>query len=268
MDNTVWLKQTSEKALFGDMLWSRPQNRTQAGKLLIIGGRVDGLAAPAKAYAAAVAAGIGSIRVVLPAAARRAVGKAVPEAEFAPATARGSFSRQALTALLDSTKWADGVLLAGDFGHNSETTLLIEASVNEYKGPLTLVGDAADALISHQPALLAQPKHLAVLNFSQLQKLAQQLQLTAPITSTMSLHNLVQALAEWTANSKLQIISGYQDQLVVACGGRVSTTPSQQPPNWVELAAYTSVWHLQNPTKPFEALTTAVFEFLNGAPTA
>jgi len=142
--DTNWLKQAPNKPLFEDILWSRPQNKRQAGKLLIIGGSVHGFSAPAGAYGAAEKAGIGSIRVILPDATKRMLGKLFLEAEFAPSTTSGSFSRQALAQLLDTADWTDGVLLAGDFGRNSETAILLEAFVKKYRGPLSITHDGID----------------------------------------------------------------------------------------------------------------------------
>jgi len=58
MENTYWHKQTAEKPLFPDMLWSKPENKSHAGKLLIIGGNLHGFAAAAEAYNQATKAGI------------------------------------------------------------------------------------------------------------------------------------------------------------------------------------------------------------------
>ena len=40
----------------------------------------------------------------------------------------------ALAPLLDLAQWADGVLLAGDIGRNSETTVLLETFMSKYHG--------------------------------------------------------------------------------------------------------------------------------------
>ena len=48
MAREYWQRQTSEKPLFADVLWSRPENRNLAGKLLIAGGNLYGFAAPAE----------------------------------------------------------------------------------------------------------------------------------------------------------------------------------------------------------------------------
>jgi NAD(P)H-hydrate repair Nnr-like enzyme with NAD(P)H-hydrate dehydratase domain len=63
VENTNWFKQRQTEPLFADLLWSRPENRLRAGKLLIIGGNKHLVAAPGNAYTAAEKAGIGSCRV-------------------------------------------------------------------------------------------------------------------------------------------------------------------------------------------------------------
>src|SRR5512146_3316650 len=143
MGNMNWLKQTDEP-LFPDILWARPENKRHAGKLLIIGGHSQNFSAVSRAYAAAHKAGAGTIRVLLPLSLQKMLAKAFPEAEFADITGIGSFSRAALGLFLELSDWADAVLLAGEFGRNSETAVLLESYVNKYSGSLTLTGDSLD----------------------------------------------------------------------------------------------------------------------------
>src|SRR3990167_5419572 len=140
MADTYWLKQAKDKPLFEDLLWSRPENKRLAGKLLIVGGNLHGFAAPGTAYGASLKAGIGTCRIIMPDSLKKIV---IPhfshfhgstlQMEFAPSTISGSFSKEALAQILDSAQWADGVLLAGDFGRNSETAILLEKLLNKYK---------------------------------------------------------------------------------------------------------------------------------------
>src|SRR3954462_7666379 len=113
MDRTYWHKQTPDKPLFPDLLWSRPENKRQAGKLLIVGGNTHGFAAAGEAYAEAIKAGIGTARVLLPDGLQKTVGRVFEAGEYAPSTPSGSFGRQALAELLSLSRWADGTLLAG-----------------------------------------------------------------------------------------------------------------------------------------------------------
>ncbi|MGC1176527.1 MAG: hypothetical protein WA843_00490, partial [Candidatus Saccharimonadales bacterium] len=66
MDHTYWHKQTAARPLFPDLLWSRPEHKAHAGKLLIVGGNAHGFAAPAEAYSQSQRAGVGVARALLP----------------------------------------------------------------------------------------------------------------------------------------------------------------------------------------------------------
>jgi len=66
MGTTNWLRQTPDKAAFADLLWSQPQNKRSAGKLLIVGGNLHSFTAVSQSYASATKAGAGSVRVLLP----------------------------------------------------------------------------------------------------------------------------------------------------------------------------------------------------------
>jgi NAD(P)H-hydrate repair Nnr-like enzyme with NAD(P)H-hydrate dehydratase domain len=263
MENTNWLKQTSDKPLFSDLLWSRPENRLHAGKLLIIGGNKHAVAAPGVAFSAAAKAGAGTVRVLLPNATQKMIGKLFPEAEFAPSTPSGSFSRNAIDQFLEHASWADGVLLAGDFGHNSETVILLDNFVAKYSGQLTVAQDGLDYYLNKGSVFFSRPNTIGVLNFGKLQKLAQNNIPQPPIRYSMNLHQLVEILNEWTNQFPIQLITNHADQFIAAADGKVSTTPISEESNWqVELAAYTATWLIQQPTKPFKALTTAVFDYL------
>jgi ADP-dependent NAD(P)H-hydrate dehydratase / NAD(P)H-hydrate epimerase len=261
MDSTNWLRQTSEP-LFPDLIWSRPENKRQAGKLLIVGGDANGFAAPASAYSAALKAGIGTTRVLLPSALQKTLGKHFAEAEFAPSTPSGSFSRQALDSFLESANWADGVLLAGDFGRNSETAILLDSFVEKYTGQLTIAGDGLDYFLDSKNSVLGRDHTLLVINLGKLQKLAKNNRAGTPVLHAMNLHELITVLSDWTNSSAVSFITKHADNLVVAANGKASTTPETTDSNWqADLAAYASVWQLQTPDKPFEALTSGAYAF-------
>lgn len=257
--NTYWHKQAADKPLFPDLLWSRPENKRQAGKLLVVGGNVHGFAAPAAAFAAAEKAGAGTVRVLLPDSLQKTVGRAFPAGEFAPSTPSGSFSQNALAELLDGAQWADAVLLAGDFGHNSETAILLEKFIQKYEGQLILCQDTIDYFTSGTTGVVKRTDTLLVTEFSQLQKLAKQARFTQAFTSDMDLLRLVDQLHIFTEQQAASILVEHLDNAVVAVSGQVSTTKGTI--DAVETAAaQAAVWWLQNSGKPFEAITTSFIE--------
>lgn len=251
-----WHKQKTDKPLFPEILWSQPQNKQLAGKLLIVGGNYRSFKAPAEAFAAALKAGIGSARVLLPSALQKTVGKLFPEAGFAPSTPSGSFARTSLAQILDSTEWADAVVLAGDFGKNSETAILLESFIKKYDGPVCLAGDSLDYFQKSGDSILSRTNTLVVAEISQLQKLAAGQGL---IKHSMDLSQLVGSLTELSAETKAFFAAVHAGQIIVAANGQVSTTPSQNH-DFIKIAAYMATFWLHNSEKPFEALSSAVFE--------
>jgi ADP-dependent NAD(P)H-hydrate dehydratase / NAD(P)H-hydrate epimerase len=264
-----WIKQTIDTPAFPDLSWSRPENRAQAGKLLIVGGNAHGFAAAGEAYTEATKAGIGTARVLLPDSLRKSVGRVFTAGEYAPSTPSGSFSQKALAELLAMSDWANGVLLAGDFGRNSETAILLEQFAATYSGQLTLTKDAVDYFVktltslpmSGSEALLSRPETLLVVSFAQLQKLAGSAHFSTAFTFDMDFLRLVDALHEFSRQyATASIIVKHLDTIFVAVRGQLSTTKLDPDPEiWrVKIAASASTWWLQNPAKAFEALTTAV----------
>lgn len=260
MDRSYWQQQQKTKLLFPDMEWSRPENRTAAGKLLIIGGNLHGFAAPAEAYAEASRAGIGTCRVLLPSAVQKIVGQILVEGEFAPSTPSGSFSQKAVDDFLSFGAWADGVLCAGDLGRNSETAIALEKFLAKSPAAVTLTKDSVDYAVTAPKSVLRRPNTMLVLSLSQLQRLAIAASFPKAVTFNMDLLHLAEWLHEFTVSYSLYIIVKHHDHIVIAANGQVSSTRLDPDPSiWrVKTAAHAAVWWLQNPSKPFEALTTAI----------
>lgn len=240
------------------MLWSRPENKAFAGKLLIVGGNAHGFAAPAGAYATAGRAGIGTARVLLPDSLRRTVGRVFEAGEFAPSTPSGSFSQKALAELLDMARWADAVLLAGDFGRNSETAILLEKFVNKYGGQTSLAGDASDYFLALPQPVIDRPDSLLALNFGQLQKLATGAHFTEAFTSQLDLLHFVTTLRGFSQQHQAHLLVHHLDHIFVAVQGIISSTPLKTTGDILNSASHAAVWWLQNPDKPFESITTGL----------
>lgn len=255
-----WVRQTAGQPAFIDIQWSRPENKKHAGKLLIIGGNLHGFSAPASAYNQAEKSGIGTARVLLPDAIHKIVGKFLPEASYGPSTPSGSFASRSLADWLEQSAWADGVLIAGDLGRNSETAIVMEGFLSKYQGKITLTKDAVDYVVAAPQTALDQMETTLVLSFAQLQKLATNARFTTAFTFDMDLIRLVDALHQFTAENPIQLIVKHLDMIIVAVGGQVSTTKlTTDLPIWrVTTAATAAVWWLQHPTQSFQALTTAV----------
>jgi hypothetical protein len=257
-----WHRQEQDKPLFPQLEWSRPENRQMAGKLLIVGGNLHGFAAPAEAYSESIKAGIGMSRVLLPSAIQKIVGPSIENGEFAASTPSGSFSQRALVELLDWCKWSDGVLFAGNLGRNSETAIMVEKFLQKCEEPTILTKDAIDYVVSLPQAALERPNTTLVLSFSQLQRLGIAARFDKPLTFSMDLPRLVDWLHAFTEQFAPHIIVKHLTQLFVAVNGEVSSTKlAPDMPIWrLKTATHSAVWWVQNPGKPFEALTAAALQ--------
>lgn len=262
MDKDYWHKQLPDKALFPDLVWSRPEQKSQAGKLLIVGGNAHGFAVVAEAYTESTKASVGSSRALLPDVLQKTVSHVFSDVIFGSSTPSGSFARQALAELLELSLGSDGVLLAGDLGRNSETAIMLETYVSKYSGQLTITKDALDYFVKLPLKVLDREQTLLVANFSQLQKMATSSKYTSALTFDMDLLRLVDWLHDFTKLHRSAIILKHLDSLCAAYDGQVCTTNlNEDLPIWqVKLAAHASVWWLQNPSKTFEAICSGVAE--------
>lgn len=257
-DTNSFYKQSTDKPLFPDLLWSKPENKRLAGKLLIIGGNQHEFAAPATAYDEAVKTGIGSAKVLLPDKLKKTVGSILENGEFAPSTKSGSFAKTALAEWLDWAKWADGILIAGDLGRNSETAITLEAFLQKTNKQVTITKDALE-YFNHQPEkLLERENTVVVASLAQLQKLVAGSGWQEPIKFSMTINQLAEALYKLSKQYPASIIVKHNDVMFVAVNGQISATKDNEEIWRVKTSAHAAVWWLQNPGQVFKALTSSV----------
>lgn len=260
MAPTGLLKQTLSQPLYPELLWSRPENKQLAGKLLVIGGNKFGFSAPAKAYSEALRAGIGEVRAILPDAIQKTVGGFFEHALFTPSTPSGSFGQISLNQILDATRWADGVLVAGDVGRNSETAVVMENFIKNYAGALVATKDTVLAFQDNPLAALDRDQTVLVITLAELQRYASASKFSQAFTLSSPLQQFVQHLQKFSAQHQAGIIVKRSAYIFVAYDGRVSGTQiNEGMDNWrTSQATYAAVWLLQQPQKPFESLTSSV----------
>lgn len=262
MNPSYWRKQTSTEALFPDIEWSKPENKSFAGKLGIVGGNKLGFAGVAEAYSIAKEAGVGDIRVLLPDVLRKTIPSSITDALFAPTNPSGSLSKDAAADMNKLTHWASGVLLIGDAGRSSETAILYEQFLQDYTGQLVITRDAIDLVKNSAQAIVDRPNTLLVASFAQLQKLFQSVYYPKVLTFSMQLTNLVDALHKFTISYPVSIAVLHKDHFIIASGGEVVTTEWANPMAiWRgSVAARAAVYWLWNPGKTLEAVTTSLIK--------
>lgn len=210
--------------------------------------------------------GIGTSRVLLPNAIQKLVGPIIDNGEFTASTPNGSLSQTALSDLVEWGKWSDGILFAGDMGRNSETAILIEKFLQQCETITILTKDAIDYLTAAPQVALERPNTALVLSLSQLQRLAVVSKSDKPVTFGMDLLHLVSWLHTFSQQFAPYIVVKHHEYIVVAVNGEVSTTKLDNDiPVWrVKVAAQAAVWWIQNRTRPFEALSTAIHQVASG----
>lgn len=260
MDLSYWKKQTSTDPLFPDIEWGKPEQRSMAGKLGIVGGNKLGFAGVAEAYSVATNAGVGQVRVLLPDVLRKTIPATITDALFAPTNPSGSLTKDASAEMAALGTWADGILLIGDAGRSSETAILYEQFLADYPGQLVVTRDAVDLVKNSAQALVDRPKTLLIVSFAQLQKLFQAVYYPKVLTFSMQLINLVEALHKFTITYPVTIAVLHRDTFIVAHDGEVVTTPWDNPMAiWRgNTAAKAAAYWLWSPGKPLEATATAI----------
>lgn len=262
MDYSYWKKQTSSEPLFPDIEWSRPEQRNRAGKLGIVGGNTLGFSGAAEGYGVAINTGAGEAKALLPNTLKKTIPAAMTDVVFADTNPSGSLSRKALTEMLALGQWADGVLLVGDAGRNSETAILYEEFLQKYTGKITLTRDAIDLIKNSPEAIVERPNTMIVAAFAQLQKLFQSVYYPKVLTFSMNLTQLVEALHKFTITYPVTIVVLHKDHLVIAHDGEVVTSEwDNAMAIWRgATAAKIATYWLWNPDKPLESAATAILQ--------
>lgn len=254
-----WQKQDLNKPLFDALVWGKPQQKTQSGKLLIIGGNIHAIAQPAEAYGVAINQGVGECKVVMPNITKKLLGPKPPiDIEFVSSTPSGSFGSDSINELKSYLNWANSALFAGNVGHNSETAILLE-NIIKTPGQQVYVNDCVDYWFNNALTILRRNDTLLVVDITKLQKLAINARVSIAFTHSMELMQLVQKLHEFTNLFKCNILLKHQDQIFTASKGQVITTKISTDEHWqTKTATAASVWWLQNPNKTLEAIATAI----------
>ncbi len=256
-----WLKQT-DQPLFPDIAWARPEQKAKAGKLAVMGGHAHSFAATAESYLIASKTGAGAVKIVLPDSLKKLIPREIGDTIFVASNPSGGFSKKAEPELTAAAHWADGLLWIGDAGRNSETAMIYESLLKNTTLPITITRDAVDLLKNSVPAMVERQHTLLVISIAQLQKIFQAVYYPKIITLSMQLSTLVETLHKFSLTYPLTIMVLHNENLIVAEGGKVSSTPWQQAiAIWRgATATRASVYWLWNPTKCFEAVTTSLIE--------
>lgn len=259
MNQDYWQKQEVGKALFPDIEWNKPEQKSLAGKLLIVGGSTSGFSGLSRAFSAAEQTGVGETKLALPKNLEKFLGDN-KNCVFLPINGSGGIGKDALDDLFAASEWSDGILLAGDCGQNSETAILFEKLLTKTAKWTTVTRDAADLLIGSGEDLVNRPQTNLVLSFAQTQKLFRSVYYPKMLTFSMSLSSAVEALAKFTITYPVSLTVTFNDQTIVANNGQVVSQNSNNNMKLIDasLATRCASYLLWSPQKPLEALASAI----------
>lgn len=255
-----WRRQEQGKPLFPDIEWSKPEQRSARGRLGIIGGNKLGFAGIAASYEAALRAGAGEVRVLLPDVLRASVPAAMTDVVFGASNPSGGLAQGALDEMRALAAWSSCLLLIGDAGRNSETAIAYETLIRDYDGPLVISRDAFDLIRSASTQLAGRPSTVLVLSFAQLQKLFREVYYPKVLTFSMQLLQLVEAVHKFTVTYPVTLAVLHKETLIVARDGEVTTTAWNNPMAiWRgETATRAACYLMWTPSQPLEAVTASL----------
>lgn len=249
-----WQKQTADKPLFEDLLWSRPENKKYAGKLLIIGGQASEFQNISSAYSFAKEGGAGHIKMLMPDSLRKLT-QHIEGAEFAPSNKSGGFAKTALAQYFDLSEWADQILLAGDFGKNSETTVILDGFLLKNSKPAAISQNALGSIGIDLSQLINMPVTL-IIDRDVFQRVGKAAGTHVPVTSITTYGNMGKIVQNISSEAKANFVIVDEEHTWTAVKGNIVSTKTK-PVDISALSAYCAVWLMQNPAKPLEALATA-----------
>jgi len=254
-----WRRQEGE-ALFPDVEWARPEQRSLAGKLAVVGGNGLGFAGVAMGFAAAEKMGLGEVRVLMPDVLKRKV-PASAGMVFAGSNGSGGFGKEALGEMRAMGAWADVTVMIGDLGKNSETAIVVEGVLGE-AGRVVLTRDAVDLVIGAAGRVVEREETVVVCTMGQLQKLFRAVYYPKMVTFSMQLMNLVEVLHKFTVTYPVGVMTFHQGNLVASVGGEVVTMKIEET-KWSpltlwsgEVAVRIGAYWVWNPEEMMGAMVT------------
>ena len=252
--DSFWRVQDPRKPLFPDVLWSKPERKNAAGKLVIVGGNVHSFAAVATAFGIALRVGVGTIKIILPDSLKRTLLPVVKDqfrnVVFASSNQSGSFAKEAIYELRAAAGFANLILFIGDSGNNSETAALVEIYLHEDKTtPVIITRDVVDLIKNSAEMVLNRENTHLVVSLSQLQKLFREIYYPRVITFSQSAKQITETLHKFTISYPVAITLWHAGNLFVANGGVVISQKFEQPLRvWSgEVAVREAVWQIWQP---------------------
>ncbi len=255
-------RQQDKKALFENLMWSKPGSITASSTIGLIGGSKTSFLALSKAYQTLQNQKI-NIKLVVPDSLKPTLTQ-ISQTEFVTSNQSGSIGKNAHKIMLKLAQDSDACLLIGDAGKNSQTQAEYELFAKDFPQDkqLIIARDAIDLVLEIINQLISQSNLTLIVSFSQLQAIFRKLYYPILLTHSIQVSKLVEALHKFSLTYPSTIVLLWQNQLFIAQNGQiVSTTNFKQTDIWQGiLPANLAAWISWFPSKKLEAISCATFE--------
>ena len=260
-DLSYWKKQLTP--LFPDLSWNIPEQKT--GSTNIIGGNAQGFATTIRiSEFLASHYPLRTVKVTLPDSLKKSLPVSA-NINFTPSTESGSFAKSPeLNSAFAST---DVNVIIGDLSKNSATAIAISDAIKKSPDKLYAISrDAVDLLATEMDTLLELPRIFIIATMPQLQKIFRAVYYPKMILLSQPIIPTIESLHKFTLSFPATILTFHQDQIIVANGGHITTTPinttSYSPLNlWNgQLTAHITAMNFFNPSQPLAATTAAILQ--------
>jgi hypothetical protein len=248
----------SNEPLFPNILWEQPINKKTGKKLLIVGGHKNKFIQTQKCYQAALSAGIGDAKVLLPDSLKKIV-QTNQDCLLAPSTPSGSFAKNGYEQIMAMIDDCDGVLFAGELSTNSETLDLFKNILKTCQKSAILTTEVI-ATFSKIPDLLTQnSQRLLISTMSIFKNLDIETKL-----KTNDLKDKILLIQELYRNHPASYVAIENNAILVTSQNQISVTPLNATIN-INLenstATFGTSWLQHNLS--FEALTSAAYKLIS-----
>jgi hypothetical protein len=168
-------------------------------------------------------------------------------------------SKSGEAELIAAGQWADGILLVGDSGQNSETAILYDKLLDATDAWATITRDAVELLYTSAEKLANRPHTNLVMNFPQVQKLFSKVYYPKILTFSMQFMSFVEAARKFTITYPVTLTVLFGSKIIVAHGGQVVSQDFSDQTALIngQLAARAAAYLLWSPKKPLPAIATS-----------
>ncbi|MCL2371444.1 hypothetical protein FWC63_01715 [Candidatus Saccharibacteria bacterium] len=204
-----------------------PDRLDLCGKILIIGGSSAGFAGVSYTYGKTLELGAAEVKVLLPKCLEKMLPKN-PDFIFSGDAKSLGFTKAIYGDLKELATWADGILLIGDFGKNSETQQTFAHFLGNLKDfhadkkPILVTRDAISLLNDHLP--LENPHLKMLITFNQLQHLFKSVLYPKLINFSTPLPQVAEALHKFTLTYECGLATFTHDNHIATQDGKVIVT--------------------------------------------